>query len=298
MTTKIKICAGWDNSENITKRLLNQFKITKDDSINKKFVYDNSYDIIIFNNYISEPIKNNSKSILYFHEPSWSGNHQKTFNQKDNTIVKGYNKSLYDSKYFEECISYMFYGGMGSWKEGESFWTYNNISSLRIKKYKHVSCIASSLGSLSNHWIKGSIYKERFDAIQYLYKTLGNQIDFYGGAVGRDLRLKKDGLIDYQFSICIENSNENNYISEKFYDAILTDTIPIYFGCKNIKNVWKQNGYILLDSITNTNYLYEKLIFIINNADQLYEELIDGCLEIKDNFLTKTNLYQNILQSC
>lgn len=298
MTTKIKICAGWDNSENTTRRLLDQFKTTKDDLINKKFVYDNSYDIIIFNNYISEQIKNNTKSILYFHEPSWSGNHQKTFNQEDNTIIKGYNQSLYNSKHFEECISHMFYGGMGSWKEGENFWTYNNISSLRIKKSKHVSCIASSLGSLSSHWIKGSIYRERFDAIQYLYKNLGNKIDFYGGAVNKDLRLKKDGLIDYQFSICVENSNENNYISEKFYDAILTDTIPIYFGCKNIKSVWKQNGYILLDSITDTNYLYEKLTFIINNANQLYDELIEGCLEIKDNFLTKTNLYQSILQSC
>ena len=48
---KIKLCAGWDSSENITKRLLNQFKI---DNLNIQFVYDDSYDIIIHNNFNSK----------------------------------------------------------------------------------------------------------------------------------------------------------------------------------------------------------------------------------------------------
>jgi hypothetical protein len=118
-------------------------------------------------------------------------------------------------------------------------------------------------------------------------------IDFFGDK-GKELRLKKDGLMDYKFSVAIENTNENNYVSEKFYDPILVDTIPIYFGCANIQNLWPQNGYILLDNIIDKNYLIEKLIYINDNAEELYRSMIKNTMEIKHSFLTEVNLYKQI----
>jgi hypothetical protein len=289
---KIKLCAGWDSSKNITERLLNQFFIDKRDEL--IFVYDDSYDIIIFNNYITESVKKDSKSYLFFHEPSWSGNHQKTFESTLNTTICGYDSSIYSSCNFVESISHMFYGGAGSWREGNSFWTYNNLYNQKFIKNKEISCIASSIGSSPQQWIHGSIYKERYNLVQLIHNNYNNIINCFGGSVGSDLSLKKEGLINYKFSICIENTHEKNYISEKFYDSILTDTIPIYYGCKNIKNIWPHNGYILLESIDNEQYILDTLSYIINNADSIYDNLIIECQKIKYEFLHNKNLYSTI----
>ena len=50
---KIKISADYDTSENLVKRLLYQFKTCEDDVSNIEFVYDDSYDIIVFFNNIN-----------------------------------------------------------------------------------------------------------------------------------------------------------------------------------------------------------------------------------------------------
>ena len=293
--TRIKICAGWDNTHNITDRLLNQFTSTIKPGV--EFVFDNSYDIIVYNNYITESPKNGSDSILFFHEPSWSGNHQKIFDINNNTLIYGYDSKIYHNyNKFIESTSHVFYGGAGSWREGTEFWTFNNLFDQTFIKNKDISCIMSNIGLNQNECVEGSIYFDRLNCIKALFGSLSDKIDFYGSSVHKHLSLKKDGLVDYKFSVCIENTNENNYISEKFYDAILTDTIPIYFGCKNITTIWPQKGYILLKSITDINYVLEELLYIINNATDIYAENIHGCREIKSLFLTHNNLYQKILE--
>lgn len=292
---RIKVCAGWDSTQNITDRLLRQFRSTINNDI--EFVFDNSYDIIVYNNYITESPKNGSDSILFFHEPSWSGNHQKIFDINNNTLVYGYNFQTYHNcNRFIESSSHMFYGGAGSWREGNEFWIFNNLFNKTFIKNKTISCIMSNIGLNPNERAQGSIYFDRLNCVKALFNNLSDKIDFYGSSVNNHLSLKKDGLVEYKFSICIENTNENNYISEKFYDAILTDTIPIYFGCKNIKTIWPQKGYVLLKSITDINYVLQELLYIIDNGTDIYRENIEGCRIIKNQFLTQNNLYQKILE--
>ncbi|MGC1496649.1 MAG: glycosyltransferase family 10 [Sulfitobacter sp.] len=45
---------------------------------------------------------------------------------------------------------------------------------------------------------------------------------------------KEEGLAPYQFSVVIENIQEPNYFTEKIVDAVLCETVPIYWGCPNI----------------------------------------------------------------
>ena len=77
MVKKIKISANYDSSENLTNRLINQFKTTEIDLSNIEFVYNDSYDIIIFFNHATEVVPPNKKGYIFPHEPSWSGTHQK-----------------------------------------------------------------------------------------------------------------------------------------------------------------------------------------------------------------------------
>ena len=41
---------------------------------------------------------------------------------------------------------------------------------------------------------------------------------------------------DYKFHICIENVISNNYFSEKIINPLLSNNIPIYYGCRSINN--------------------------------------------------------------
>jgi hypothetical protein len=274
--------------------------MTSDDDLsNIEFVYDDSYDMIVYNNYITESPKDYSESIIFFHEPSWVGNHQKTFNNVDNITVFGFNKNNYDSiGKVIELPSHMFYGGRGPWCEGWDFWSYDNLINYTFNKTKKISSVVSTIGSENKDYPDGCLYIDRFRLIDNLSKKIdfvdffgweGNLPHFMGG-----LTEKKDGIVDYKFSICIENANEINYISEKFYDCILTNTIPIYYGCKNIKDIWPENGYFLINDIKNVSEVESLLLYINNNIDLLYDTMLPELLKMKERYFSDFNLLKKI----
>ena len=122
---RIRISSNWDDSKNLTERLKSQFLEKESDLQNVEFVYDNSYDIIVFFNHVTHDIRNGSKSFIFPHEPSWSGTHQK--NIPENTIIFGFNCEDYNRNCVESQ-SYTFYGGRGPWVDTLDFWSYKNLS--------------------------------------------------------------------------------------------------------------------------------------------------------------------------
>lgn len=290
---KVKFCAGWETSELITKRLIEQFKTNESDVENIEFVYDNTYDMIVFNNYVTEEPKENSKSIIFFHEPTWSGNHQKTFSSYKDIIIFGHNKENYDSpEKVVELPSHLFYGGRGPSTEGWDFWNYNNLKNYDFKKTKVISSVVSPLGNDERIYPEGCIYKERVNLIKEIIDKC-EFVDAFGWG-DKFLGLKKDGVVDYKFSICIENSNEKNYISEKFYDCILTNTIPIYFGCSNIKTFWPEDGYFLIDDINNTSKIVDLIKYIFENSEEIYDRMLPELIKMKERYFTEFNPLKKI----
>lgn len=88
-------------------------------------------------------------------------------------------------------------------------------------------------------------------------KLLKTPLDFdlygYGWPEGLDARIKgpvsskSQALAAYTYSICIENSREKNYVTEKLTDCFLMGTIPIYLGCPNIQHIYDERSYHQLD---------------------------------------------------
>ena len=297
---KVKFCAGWESSEQVTKRLLLQFKTPDIDLSEIEFVYDDSYDIIVFNNYITEQPKKGSRACVFFHEPSWSGSHQKDFKSYENFTVFGHYKELYDADNIVEIPSHLFYGGRGPWCEGWDFWSYENLINSSFEKTKNISSVVSNLGFGVDNHPQGCLYKERCELISNLINELPF-VDFYGWGQNEtnlkgSIQQKKDGILDYKFSISVENTNEKNYVSEKFYDCILTNTIPIYFGCKNIKEIYPEDGYILIENINNIGEITELLTHIEKNADEIYQQKINGLKQIKEKYFKEYNLLEKIVK--
>jgi hypothetical protein len=284
MVKKIRVSADYDSSQNLTERLLKQFKTPKVDLSNIEFVYDDSYDVVVFFNYVNLPIKENSKSYVIPHEPSWIGSHQKRF--KDGTIVLGFNENLYDGECIE-TLAHTFYGGRGPWVDKLEFWCYEHLVDETFTKTKNIS---SSITKLKDNNGSTCLYPQRF-AISNLVDEL-SFIDCYGGSGSPQ---RKDALVNYKFNIAIENEHSNNWISEKFYDNILTDTIPIYYGCKNIKEIYPEGGYILINDINNIEEIKSLLENINKNAEKIYSENIDLIRKIKKRYFEEYNLLKLII---
>jgi hypothetical protein len=125
------------------------------------------------------------------------------------------------------------------------------------QKSKLISMIASSKNMCPGHTYRQEIISK--------YKKV---VDHYGFGF-RPIHKKEDGLINYHFSIAMENDNYPNIFCEKITDCFATGTIPVFWGTPNIGEFFNKDGIIMLEDF---------------NIDQisidLYQSKIDA---VKDN---------------
>jgi hypothetical protein len=144
------------------------------------------------------------------------------------------------------------------WAPGNGFW----VETPKIyEKTKLVSMICSD---------KRFTELQRF-RFNYAIKNK-DKLDLYGN-INNHISLKEDGLIDYMFSVCVENDDSDTYFTEKILDCFATGTIPIYKGTKNIVNHFNQNGIIFLDDISlddlTPELYYSKMDYIKENFEKV-----------------------------
>jgi len=126
------------------------------------------------------------------------------------------------------------------------FWfldmTYDDLKRLGPpKKSKPLSCILSG-----KRITRGQKLRVRFANL--LAKRMGSSLDVFGrdlagkipsksfrGSLPSKPQDKTLGLRDYSYSFAAENSRQKNYFSEKLSDCLLMWSMPIYWGCPNLK---------------------------------------------------------------
>ena len=86
---------------------------------------------------------------------------------------------------------------------------------------------------------------------------------------------KKEILFNSQFHVSIESTRFENYFTEKLIDALITKTVPIYWGCTNIQDFFNPNGII---QVSNTN---DMIIKINSLTPETYENMLP---HIEENF--------------
>tara|TARA_B110000902_G_scaffold230468_1_gene272002 strand:- start:1685 stop:2560 length:876 start_codon:yes stop_codon:yes gene_type:complete len=101
---------------------------------------------------------------------------------------------------------------------------------------------------------------------------------------------KYDGLINYKYSLCIENCSIPNYFTEKITDSMLCWTIPIYYGCTNISEYFPEYSYYYVD-ITQPDCL-EKIKEIIEKP--ITDININALKEGRESILNKYNIWNVI----
>ena len=98
----------------------------------------------------------------------------------------------------------------------------------------------------------------------------GKYLNSFGGISVKD---KIKFLSSYKFSIAMENTNGDGYISEKIIDSFLAGTIPIYYGDYMLDEYINPKTYILIKGIQDLNKKIEYIKKIDKNV-KLYKEFL------------------------
>lgn len=176
--------------------------------------------------------------------------------------------------------------------------SYDELKHMKYpEKKKKLSCIVSAKDF-------GKTYRERKNFIINYSKNNQGKIDIFGkgwkGELGENYRgelgsyhqnhdkitSKLDGLIDYEYSICLENFPMDNILSEKITDSILSWTVPIYSGPEITKKYYPENSFFLI-TINNNENINQ---IIDNNID------IQILKKARDLILNKYNIWEQIYQ--
>ena len=114
-----------------------------------------------------------------------------------------------------------------------------NWRTLDTTKSNSCSLIASAKRSQEGHVLR--------HAIADWAASTRQDVDLMGGGYA-PFGDKSEGLAPYRYSVVIENVRERNYFTEKLIDAILCQTVPIYWGCPNIADFLDTSGMIICQS--------------------------------------------------
>ena len=109
------------------------------------------------------------------------------------------------------------------------------------------SALVSTVTSTLNH-LEGHI--RRNELIDYLSQDQQTSIDVYGRG-RREVVNKEDAMMEYMFSLCVENSFQGYYWSEKLTDAFLCLSVPIYIGAKEVSNFFPVESFIDASGLNN-----------------------------------------------
>jgi len=277
----VRFFSNYDSSEGLVRRFFANYAVC-DAELN--FTIGSDYDYAVVFNRTDEFIIPGKKVITIIQEPSWNIVHRNTdFLRKSDYLI------IHDAQLFEkthqiklggkviESPAYMFYHD----HIDQSF--YERASA--TPKTRKLSIIVSYLNK------PFGIYQKRYALLTKILES-DLDIDIYGWRLEFDdprfkgyLDYKFTGLLPYEYSIAIENSSEKNYISEKFVDCVLCDTVPIYYGAPNVAEVYDSRYFKTIDLDSPT---------IIEDLKDLIAEPALVSTVNKSIYLNQLNLYTKL----
>jgi len=136
------------------------------------------------------------------------------------------------------------------------------------KKEFSVSTVVGNKEMLPGHLLRSDLWKRQKEITipkRFYASSKGKLIDNVDPSM--ILGDTKYEMFNSQFHIAIENVYRDNMFTEKLNDCIATKTIPIYWGCPNIKNIYDTRGMIIVNDL-------EDLIDKVNNLTaDTYDEM-------------------------
>lgn len=266
-----------------SKQLPNEFKGVFYFNSEDDIVWDA---IVVYENISKEYKLKHIEGGLFFisGEPPLVKSYSDQFLEVFDHIISAH--SISDNKNHNDQQALPWYFGY-NFEKKRSAYTFEELQSMSIPtKSLDVSFITSNRRFLPGH-------AKRMKFLNQLQSQLKDQIDFYGKGIN-EIDDKAAALLQYKFSICIENSSIDDYWTEKIADSFLAYTIPIYCGCKNLNKYFPENSYISID-INNVEDSIVKIKELLNHSDNQYNERFSALLDARNLLLHKYNIFPFII---
>jgi len=181
-----------------------------------------------------------------------------------------------------------------NWVEFHIGHDYEHLKATTPDKGRTLSAIASGMYTLPGH-------TRRIDFLRNLdgrdLSFLATPFDHFGFDNRHGLThyrgplqayQKESGLDPYRYSIAVEAIDEPNYVTEKFFDCILCETLPFYWGCSNLEQWFDPECFVRLD-LENPDAAYLTLRQTIE-ADE-WTRRLPAIRRAKQRILDEYNLF-------
>ncbi|WP_367867983.1 glycosyltransferase family 10 [Pedobacter sp. WC2423] len=278
---KIKFLSNYDGSENLLKRFKANYLIYDSDLT---FTIANDYDYAVVFNRTDEPIIPRAKVITVIQEPSWSKAHEYIDFLLHSDYVLVHDPELFEKKHnlhiggdVITSPSYLFYHD----HVPHAFFD----AAANTKKDKKLSMIISYLNKPTGNYQKRIGLLKKILASDLDIDIYGKRLEIEDRRFKGALEYKFTGLLPYEYSIAIENSNEWNYVTEKFVDCALCSTIPIYNGAPNIADIYDERYFRTIDLDSPA---------IIEDIKKIIKEPAPLSTRNKDIYFHHYNLYTKL----
>jgi alpha(1,3/1,4) fucosyltransferase len=115
---------------------------------------------------------------------------------------------------------------------------------------------------------------ERIDFFNKLsnYKKVDSGGRFMNN-IGYQVQNKGQFISNYKFTICFENESYPRYTSEKIYDAMLANSVPIYWGNPLIHEEFNPKSFINVHDFSSLDAVVDKVIELDSNDDLYFQML-------------------------
>jgi hypothetical protein len=186
---------------------------------------------------------------------------------------------------FESHYSYMWHA-----------WLSNPLS---MVPRKGVSMMLSMMTSLEGHKYRWTLARAILhhnlpvdmwgSGVDYLRREVGPRPQLKGGFENSLTTLHNN----YQYSIVIENTRSESYVSEKFNDCMITGIIPVYMGASRVRSIY--NPTVCLDltyNLENDLQLIRSLCYDNHPVDWDQIRKNRECMETSP----ETNMFEAIKQ--
>lgn len=155
------------------------------------------------------------------------------------------------------------------------------ISTILSEKYKDIGQI-KRIDFVKFLDTKDDITIDVFGNNKWEYKNYKHPLPYHQ---------KDDGLFPYKYTFNCENNKIDNYITEKFYDAILSECLIFYWGSDNLCELIDNRAYINL-SLSNFDMDYIKIKKIIQNNE--WEKRLPYIRQAKQLILNKLQFFPRL----
>ena len=119
-------------------------------------------------------------------------------------------------------------------------------------------------------------------------------ISNYGGYIRNNIGGKIQGDWDgtnlinfykqFKFVICMENEQQEYYITEKVINGFRAGVIPIYWGSPNISKYFNPRRFLCIENEESIENVIDKML---NMTDEEYLEIVNQPIFLKDDYLSE-----------